>query len=175
MIKKIDWFVFTSFIPPFVVAFMIAGFVLLMQTLWLYIDDIAGERTGFFAGDGVVRVQDSWFGAVGDAYCGVNFFGDGDGEYGRTVRVVQFQIGGVPLFRVMRSLILFGVFAAWVSYFCSDYVIPKANLKFGSRMYDITKQKPALRLDAGVFNYDFQGMPFILVKKKRTDGASKMF
>ncbi|MBK8704894.1 MAG: LptF/LptG family permease [Saprospiraceae bacterium] len=46
--KKLDRLVISSFIPPFVVTFMIAMFVLLMQTLWLYIDDIAGKGLGFF-------------------------------------------------------------------------------------------------------------------------------
>ncbi|MEY2904423.1 MAG: hypothetical protein RJA52_439, partial [Bacteroidota bacterium] len=44
--KKIDRLLISSFIPPFLVATFIAIFVLLMQTLWLYIDDIAGKGLG---------------------------------------------------------------------------------------------------------------------------------
>jgi lipopolysaccharide export system permease protein len=169
MIKKIDWFVFTSFIPPFVVAFMIAGFVLLMQTLWLYIDDIAGKGLGFLLvmellGYKIVGLVPLAM-PIAVLISSVMVMGNMAERY----ELSSFKSAGVPLFRVMRSLILFGVFAAWVSYFCSDYVIPKANLKFGSRMYDITKQKPALRLDAGVFNYDFQGYA-IHIGEKEADG-----
>ncbi|MCB0561584.1 MAG: LptF/LptG family permease, partial [Phaeodactylibacter sp.] len=44
----LDRLMITSFIPPFLVTFMIAMFVLVMQVLWLYIDDIAGKGLGFF-------------------------------------------------------------------------------------------------------------------------------
>ena len=37
-----------EFIPPFITAFLIAMFVLMMQFLWLYIDDIAGKGIGLF-------------------------------------------------------------------------------------------------------------------------------
>ena len=43
MVKKIDQLIFRSFVPPFIAAYSIAMFVLLMQMLWLYIDDIAGK------------------------------------------------------------------------------------------------------------------------------------
>ncbi|MBK9013293.1 MAG: LptF/LptG family permease [Saprospiraceae bacterium] len=46
--KKLDKLLITSFIPPFIVTFFIALFVFVMQTLWLYIDDIAGKGVGFF-------------------------------------------------------------------------------------------------------------------------------
>ncbi len=171
MIKKIDWYVLKSFIPPFIVAFMIAGFVLLMQTLWLYIDDIAGKGLGFFLvmellGYKIVGLVPLAM-PIAVLISSVMVMGNMAERY----ELSSYKSAGVPLFRVMRSLIVFGVFAAWVSYFCSDYVIPKANLKFGSRMYDITKQKPALRLDAGIFNYDFQGYA-IHIGRKEADGRT---
>ncbi len=169
--KKIDWYILKSFIPPFIVAFMIAGFVLLMQTLWLYIDDIAGKGLGFFLvmellGYKIVGLVPLAM-PIAVLISSVMVMGNMAERY----ELSSFKSAGVPLSRIMRSLILFGAFAAWVSYFCSDYVIPKANLKFGSRMYDITKQKPALRLDAGVFNNDFQGFA-IYIGEKGVDGRS---
>lgn len=47
-IKKIDQLLVSSFVGPFIVTFFIALFVLVMQTLWLYIDEIAGKGVGFF-------------------------------------------------------------------------------------------------------------------------------
>lgn len=48
MIKQLDKLLMRSFIGPFIVTFAIAIFVLVMQTLWLYLDDIAGKGLGFF-------------------------------------------------------------------------------------------------------------------------------
>ena len=80
-----------------------------------------------------------------------------------------FKSAGVSLQRVMRPLIVFGVFAMFVSYLCSNYVIPVANLKFGSRMYDIQQKKPSLSLEAGIFNDDF-GNYAIHIGKKAGNG-----
>ena len=45
-VKKLDSMLVKSFVPPFIATFMIAIFVLIMQTLWMYIDDIAGKGVG---------------------------------------------------------------------------------------------------------------------------------
>ena len=41
--KKLDWLVVKSFIGPFILTFFIAQFVLVMQFLWKYIDDLVGK------------------------------------------------------------------------------------------------------------------------------------
>ncbi|HNG89645.1 MAG TPA: LptF/LptG family permease, partial [Saprospiraceae bacterium] len=48
MMKKIDKLLLTSFFGPFLVSFGIALFVLIMQFLWLYIDEIAGKGVSIF-------------------------------------------------------------------------------------------------------------------------------
>ncbi|MEM7555029.1 MAG: LptF/LptG family permease [Cyanobacteria bacterium P01_A01_bin.84] len=67
----------------------------------------------------------------------------------------SFKSAGVSLLRVMRPLIVFGVISSVVSFLCADYVIPAANLQFGSRMYDIQQKKPTLSMEPGIFNEDF--------------------
>ena len=43
MIKKLDKLILKAFIGPFIVTFFITLFVLMMQTLWKYIDDLVGK------------------------------------------------------------------------------------------------------------------------------------
>ncbi len=169
MIKKIDRLIFTSFVMPFLAAFMIAVFVLLMQTLWLYVDDIAGKGLGMLM---VIELL---------AYKCVSLIPLAlpiailissvmvMGNLAEHYELSSFKSAGVRLLRVMRPLIFSGMLASLFSYYCSNYLIPVANLKFGSRMYDIQRQKPTLRLDSGVFNYDFQGYA-IHIGEKGADG-----
>src|SRR5690606_17058249 len=77
----------------------------------------------------------------------------------------SFKSAGVRLLRIMRPLIIFAFCCTIFSYLCSNNLIPVANLKFGSRMYDIQRQKPALRLDAGVFNDDFDDFAIHIGRK----------
>ncbi|MCB9277212.1 MAG: LptF/LptG family permease [Lewinellaceae bacterium] len=169
--KKVDNLLLTSFLPPFFVTFMIAMFVLVMQVLWLYIDDIAGKGLGFFlimellAYKCVALIPMALPLAV--LISSVMVLGNLAERY----ELSSFKSAGVPLLRIMRTMVFFGAFTVGLSFFCSNNLIPVANLKFGSRMYDIQRQKPALRLDAGIFNDDFDGYA-IHIGKKEPDGKT---
>ncbi|MCB0566996.1 MAG: LptF/LptG family permease [Phaeodactylibacter sp.] len=167
--KQLDRLMITSFIPPFLVTFMIAMFVLVMQVLWLYIDDIAGKGLGFFliiellAYKCVSLIPMALPLAV--LISSVMVLGNQAERY----ELSSFKSAGVSLWRIMRPMMFIAAGATAFSFFCSNNLIPVANLKFGSRMYDIQRQKPALRLDAGVFNDDFDGYA-IHIGKKAPDG-----
>lgn len=144
-----------SFVGPFIVTFGIAIFALMMQVLWLYLDDIAGKGLGFFT---VIELMGyKCVGLVPLAMplallisC-VMLLGGMAEHY----ELSSFKSAGVSLLRIMRVLIVFGVLGAITSFVCADYVIPAANLQFGSRMYDIQQKKPTLNMEPGVFNEDF--------------------
>ena len=167
--KKIDRLLLTSFLPPFFASSMIAMFVLLMQTLWLYIDDIAGKGLGFFLVMELLAYKCVSLIPLALPIAVLISSVMVLGNLAEFYELSSFKSAGVSLLRVMRPIIFFGFFAALFSYYCSNYLMPVANLKFGSRMYDIQRQKPALRLDAGVFNYDFQGYA-IHIGEKMGDG-----
>lgn len=167
--RIIDRLLIRSFLPPFAVTFMIATFVLLVQILWVYIDDLAGKGLSFFliaellAYKCVSLVPMALPLAI--LISSVMVLGNLAENY----ELSSLKSAGVSLLRVMAPMILFGAACAGLSYYCSDYLIPVSNLKFGSRMYDIQRQKPALRLDEGVFNDDFQGFA-IRIGDKKADG-----
>lgn len=144
-----------SFIGPFVVTFAIAVFVLMMQVLWLYLDDIAGKGLGFFT---VIELMSyKCVGLVPLALplalliSSVMVLGGMAEHY----ELSSFKSAGTSLLRVMRILIIFGVISSAASFLCADYVIPAANLQFGARMYDIQQKKPTFNMEPGVFNEDF--------------------
>lgn len=165
MIKQLDKLLMRSFVGPFIVTFAIAIFVLVMQTLWLYLDDIAGKGLGFFL---IVELMS--YKSVGLVplalplallISSVMVLGGMAEHY----ELSSFKSAGVSLIRVMRPLIFVGFFGAVVSYLCSDYVIPAANVQFGSRMYDIQNKKPTLSLEVGTFNTDFNQFAIHIGKK----------
>ena len=153
--RQLDKLLLRSFVGPFIVTFGIALFVLLMQILWLYLDDIAGKGLSFFLIMELLAYK--CVGLVPLALplalliSSVMVLGNLAEHY----ELSSFKSAGVSLLRVMRPLIVIGVICAGVSYACSDYVIPAANLQFGSRMYDIQQKKPTLNMEPGVFNEDF--------------------
>lgn len=168
--KIVDRLLVKSFIPPFIVTFMIAMFVLVMQVLWLYIDDIAGKGLGLFLILELMGYKSLSLVPMALPLAVLISSVMVMGNMAERYELSSFKSAGVSLARIMRPLIGFGFFAVLLSFFCSNNLIPVANLKFGSRMYDIQKAKPALRLEAGIFNDDFDGYA-IHIGNKPGDGT----
>lgn len=151
--------------------FGIATFVLLMQILWVYIDDIAGKGLSVF-----VIIELLAYKCVGLVpmalplailISAVMVMGGLAERY----ELSSLKSAGISLLRVMRPIIVFGSIATFVSYLCNDYIIPVANLQFGSRMYDIREKKPTMSMETGVFNDDF-GNYAIRIGEKGSDGRT---
>jgi len=166
-IKKLDRMLILGFIPPFVVTFFIALFVLVMQTLWLYIDEIAGKGVGFFLMMellGYLSVSMIPLALpIAILISSVMLLGNLAEQY----ELSSMKSAGVSLWRIMLPLMVLDFGIAVGSFYCSNNLIPVSNLKFRSRLYDIRKQKPTLNLEEGIFNDDFEGYAIRIGQKGR--------
>lgn len=169
--KKLDKLLLTSFVGPFIVSFGIALFVLIMQFLWLYIDEIAGKGVSVFVlFELIAYLSVATFPMalpIAVLIASVMVMGNLAERY----ELSSMKSAGISLVRIMLPLILVAGGIAYFSYFCSNFLIPIANLQFKSRLYDIRKQKPALTLEAGVFNEDFRQF-VIRIGGKEKDGET---
>ncbi|MBK9272492.1 MAG: LptF/LptG family permease [Saprospiraceae bacterium] len=171
MFRKLDLMILRGFVGPFVASFFIALFVLVMQTLWLYIDDIIGK------GAGILVIMEFLFYLslslvplalpIGVLLSGVFLFGN----LGERYELSSIKSAGISLLRIMRPIVLLSMMIVMTSWFFSDIIIPRANLKFLSRLHDLKRQKPTLSLEEGIFNDDFYGY-VIRIEDKANDGKS---
>lgn len=165
---QIDKLLISSFIPPFMMSFFIALFVLIMQFLWKFIEDIIGK------GVGALVILEMFF------YKSVSLFPLAlpiavllasvmvMGNMAERYELSSFKSAGVPLTRILTPLLAITFFIGLFSFYCSNTIIPIANLKYQSRLYDIRNTKPTLSIEPGVFNEDFRGYS-IRVGKKHKD------
>ncbi len=168
-LRRIDAMLIKGFIPPFLVSFLLALFVLVMQTLWLYIDDIIGKGAGTL----IIIEFLSYLSfsliplalPIGILLAGVFLFGN----LGERYELSSMKSAGISLFRIMKPLLFFAACVTIFSYICSEYINPKTNLKFMTRLHDLRRQKPTLSLEEGVFNEDFYGY-VIRIGKKELNG-----
>ncbi|NJL75760.1 MAG: YjgP/YjgQ family permease [Saprospiraceae bacterium] len=166
MIKIIDRLLVKSFLPPFIVVNFIAIFVLVMQFLWKWIDEIAGKGVGtLFILEMLGYLSISFLPLaflIAILVSSVMVLGSLAERY----ELSSMQSAGVSLARIMFPLTAFTIGISAFSYVCSDVLIPFSNLKYQSRLYDIKHQKPTLSLEVGVFNDDFQGYSINISGKK---------
>lgn len=157
MFKSLDRYIVKKIGPPFLVAFFISLFVLMMQVLMVYIKSILGkgvsnlellELVGYLTVSLVPRAL-----PLAILIAMVMVFGDLSEKY----ELATMKSAGISLKRILRPALIFGFAVSAFSYYVSNTVIPVTNLKWMTRLSDIRNQKPALSLEEGVFNYDFGG------------------
>ena len=168
MIKKLDKLILKSFIGPFIATFFIALFVLMMQSLWKYIDDLVGKDLDF-----ATIGQFLWYASasllilaipIAILISSIMTFGN----LGESFELIAIKSSGISLLRFMRPLTIFTIFLCGVSFFFANNVIPYANLKFKTIYSDIVYKKPALDLKEGTFYNQIPGYA-IKVGKKDAD------
>ena len=167
--KKLDKFILKSFIGPYVLSFFIAEFVLVMQFLWKYIDDILGK--GFSVFDIMELVM--YYAAsitpmalpISILLSSVMIYGDISEKY----ELSSMKSAGISLLRVMRPAIFLAVGTAMFSVFASNYIKPVSTFQFKKRFDLIRKQKSTLAIEEGIFNNEFRDIIIRVGSKAKND------
>ncbi len=166
--KKVHLLVFKAFIRPFIVTFFIVMFILLMLFLFKYIDDLIGK--GF---EWHVILQLLFYASATNVamalplailLSSIMTFG----SLGENYELVAIKSAGISLQKAMMPLVITVGVLGIGAFLFSDYMLPKANLKMGSLLYDIRNQKAAFLIKEGVFNTSIPGFA-IRVRKKDPD------
>ena len=130
MIKKLDKLILKSFIGPFIITFFIAFFVLMMQGLWKYLDDLVGKGLDFITiGKFLWYVSASMLTLampIAILISSIMTFGN----LGESFELVAIKSSGISLLRFMRPLIWVAILFCGITFLFANYVIPYANLKF---------------------------------------------
>lgn len=169
MIKKLDKLILRSFIGPFIATFFIAFFVLMMQSLWKYIDDLVGKGL-----DLLTIGEFLWYASaslltlampIAILISSIMTLGN----LGENFELVAIKSAGISLLRFMRPLVIVSIMLCGITFIFANYVIPFANLKFVTLYNDIYYKKPAFVLKEGIF---FTHIPNYAIKigKKDPDG-----
>ena len=164
--KKLDKLLAKGYVGPFVVTFFIAVFVLMMQKLWLYIDDIVGKGAGlFFIIEMIFYMSIALMPMalpIAVLISSVMLIGNHAERY----ELSSMKSAGIPLLRVMAPLMVITAGISLFSFVCSNNLMPVSNLKFRARLYDLKKSKPTLNLEEGIFNEDFSNFTIHIGEKE---------
>ena len=167
--KRLHLFLIKSFLGPFIATFFITIFLLLMQFLWKYIDDLVGKGLEFTQVTELLFYASTRFDPIAlpiaTLLSSVMVFG----KFGEQYELVALKSAGISLYKLLLPLVLFVLVISFCSFLFSNYIMPIANLKNGSMIYDIQKKKPALNIKEGIFYKEIEGFS-IKVNEKDRDG-----
>lgn len=167
--KRLYWYVLKTFLGPFIMTFFICVFILLMQFLWKYVDDLVGKGLDwnilaellFYASFGLLPFAFP----LSMLLASIMSFG----ELGENYELVAMKSSGISLFRIMKPLLVVAVIITGVAFFFANYVLPHTNLRFTTLLFSIRNQRPELVLKEGVFTSEIDGYSIrIGSKDKRT-------
>lgn len=169
--KKVDLFILRTYIGPLIMTFFIALFILLMQFLWLYVDDLVGKGLDWYILMELIFYASSTFVPMALPLAILLSSLMTFGNLGENYELVALKSSGISLKRLMRPLIVLSIIISFLAFIFSDFVLPVANLKFRSLLYDVQHQKLAFKMKEGIFNRDL-GEYVLRIGSREDDGES---
>ncbi|MPM05973.1 hypothetical protein SDC9_52268 [bioreactor metagenome] len=169
--KKLHKLVLRAYAGPLVLTFCIAEFVLLMQFLWKYIDDLVGKGLDFWIIAQLLFYASATFVPMALPLAILLASLMTLGNLGEHYELVAAKASGISFRKIMMPLVLLSLIISGVAFYFSNQVLPVANLKMFSLLYDVKSQKPALNIQEGIFYSDIDGF-VIKVGEKDRDGKT---
>ena len=140
-----------------ILTFFMVIFILLMQFLWKYIDDLVGKGL-----DTLILAEFLLYSSASMVPMALPLavllsslmtFGN----LAENLELLAFKTSGVSLFKIMAPLIYVVVILTLAAYFFANNVMPVSNLKLRSLLYDIQRQRPELQIQPGIFDNTMEG------------------
>ena len=155
--------------------FLISIFVLLMQFLWLRIDDIVGKgiewhvilRLLFYVAASLVPMALP----LAILLSSLMTFGN----LGENYELVAFKSAGISLKRILRPLFALVLILSGIAFLFSNYWLPVANLKSKSLLYDVREQKPTMDIRPGIFSSGLDNFTIRVRDKKTIDDIEHLY
>ena len=140
-LKRLYIFSIRSFVGPFFVTLTISMFILVMQFLWKYIDDLMGKGIDtfvilellFYVSASLILLALP----LAILLSSIMTFGN----LSENNELTALKSSGLSLYRIMRPLTVVVFLIAAGTFYFANYVIPVANLKWHSLIYDIQNTK----------------------------------
>ena len=164
-IKKLDKFIAKQFLLLFAGTFFICLFVLMMQFLWRFIDELIGKGLSmevlaqFFEYMALMMVPQALPLAI--LLSSLTTFGN----LGESSELTAIKAAGISLMQSFRSLIVITVAIMAVSFYFQNNIGPNANMKLMQLLVSMKQKSPELEIPEGIF---YDGLPNcnIYVQKK---------
>ena len=169
--KRLYLLLLRSYLGPLILTFFIALFILVMQFLWKYIDDLVGKGLQWHVIGQLLFYASATFVPLALPLSILLSSLMTFGNLGERYELVAIKSAGISLSTVMRPLVVLSVLISIFAFFFSNNILPVANLKFKSILYDVRQQKLALNIREGIFYNGIDGY-VMRIGQKGEDGVT---
>jgi lipopolysaccharide export system permease protein len=167
-IKRLDIFLLKSFFPIFIMTFGICLFIVLMNFLWKYVDEMVGKglelsvlaELFFYAALSFVPMSLP----IAILLASLMSFG----SLGEQFELLAIKSSGISLLRTMQPLTIFLCFIAVGAFYFQDIVIPRSQVKFWTMLYSMRQKTPELDIPESTFCNEIPDYNLYVKKKDKT-------
>ena len=169
-IKKLDKFIAKQFGLLFIGTFFICLFILMMQFLWKYVDELIGKGltmdvlAQFFWYMSLMLVPQALPLAI--LLSSLITFGN----LGESSELTAIKASGISLLQAFRSLIIIVIFISFGSFYFQNVIGPNANMSFSRLLLSMKQKSPELEIPEGVFYDGIPGCNLYVQKKDMQTG-----
>ena len=168
--KKLHLFILKNYLGPLILTFFIALFILVMQFLWKYVDDMVGKGLEwhvlaellFYASLQVVPMAMP----LAILLASLMTFG----SLGENYELTALKSAGISLPRIMMPLIILTISISGFAYQFSNNILPVANLKLVSILHGIRETRLELDIKEKVFYHGIDDFTVKVEEKNKETG-----
>ena len=169
--KTIYKLILKSYIGPMVATFFIVIFILMMNFVWRYIDDLVGKGL-----DAAVIIELILYATVNMIQMGLPLAVllatiMTMGNLGENYELLAMKSAGMSLLKIVRPLVIVVLFISVGSFFIINNLAPYSNRKMFSIIHDIQRQNQALEFQDGLF---FNGIDNMSIRVERQNPETKL-
>lgn len=172
-IKRLYTFMLKTYLPLFMMTFCICLFILMMQFLWKYIDELVGK------GLSVDLIAELFFYAaltmvplalpLSILLASLMTFGN----LGEHFELTALKSSGISLLKVMKPLMVFIAFVSVGAFFFQNNVMPQSQAKMWTLLYSMRQKSPTLDIPEGAIYSQIPG--YNLYVKQKNPKNDKLY
>lgn len=170
-IKRLYLYTLQSFVPLFIMTFGICLFIVLMQFLWRYVEDLVGKGIDVFVLGELFSYAALMFIPLALPLAILLASLISFGNMGENLELLAIKASGISLIKTMQPLIIFVSILAIGMFFFQNEAMPRVQTKFYTLLQSIKQKSPELDIPEGIFYSEIDNYN-LFVKKK--DKQTKM-
>lgn len=170
-VKRMDSYLLKAYLQLFAGTFFISLFILLMQFMWRYVNDLVGKGLSldvlaeFFWYATQTLVPMSFPLAVLLASL-ITF-----GNFGERLELLSMKAAGISLLRILRPIFLFVLLVSGISFYFQNRVTPEATKQLAALVNSMKQKSPELEIPEGTFyQIEKTGYNFFVERKDMKTG-----
>ncbi len=170
MMTRVHRLVIKAYIGPLAATFFIVLFILMMNFVWRYIDELTGKGLEFFTIAELVVCATANMIPLGLPLALLLSSIMALGNLGEHYELLAMKSSGMSIMRILQPLIIIVGLIAILSFYLTNNIVPAANKRMYDILFDIREQRQELQFQDGMF---FNGLPDMSIRVAHQDEKSK--